>query len=149
MNVPKLGQLILNGELPFSTDTKCVPVHCESPACMADLSSFRVVHLVESLEAHCPRCGLSGSLVLCDYTHLIVRNQFGPILGSDGHRYNFVCGLARKAFSGNPRNPTFPVHYTTIPHVSDCPDCLLEYGILRPGDYTLPLLPNPSLPEAT
>jgi len=106
------------------------PYHCESPACKQDFTTFTRTYYLDSPDAPCPSCKLSGHMVLCETIHLIVPDRKGPMWAPETQKnYQFVCKEAQKNFvlypPGHPRYPTF---YSTVPKVVTCEQCLLEYG---------------------
>lgn len=104
--------------------------HCESPACKQDISTFNRTYYLDSPEAPCPLCGLTGHLVRCEVIHLIVPERTGPIHSQmTNTNYNFMCASARKRFvMYPPGHPMHPVFYTASPQAATCKECLIELG---------------------
>lgn len=111
-----------------------IAVHCESPACTQDITTYTRTYQVDSLRAPCPLCGLSGYLVPCERIHLIALDPKGPLRsGEDGKRYAFLCAKANDGFKKHARHKDHPVHFTAVPRACTCVDCLLAYGAKQIG----------------
>jgi len=104
--------------------------HCESPACKQDLSTYTKTYYLESAEAPCPLCGLSGHLVVCEVIHLIVPSRNGPMYAPEtGGNYKFLCKTAQRNFTLYPQNhPNHPMFYSPLIKAVTCEECLIEYG---------------------
>jgi hypothetical protein len=104
--------------------------HCESPACKLDVSTFTKTYYLDSPEAPCPSCGLSGHLVQCERIHLIVPMRNGPIHSKvENKNYGFLCHRAQKNFVlYPPGHPMYPMFYTAVPQAATCQECLIEFG---------------------
>ena len=104
--------------------------HCESPACKLDVSTFTKTYYLDSPEAPCPSCGLSGHLVQCEIIHMIVPDKKGPMWAPEtGLNYRFLCDEAQKNFIRYPPGHSLhPTYYTPVPKAVTCEKCLIEYG---------------------
>lgn len=104
--------------------------HCESPACKRDITTFTKTYYLDSLQAPCPKCNMSGYLVACDTIHFLVPSQNGTVtFGKGNKRFRFLCAKANQAFKlfppGHPKHPNL---YAVTPRGVTCEDCLIEYG---------------------
>lgn len=104
--------------------------HCESPKCRTDLSTFSKTYYLDSPQAPCPKCGISGYLVMCDVIHFLVRDSHGGVTFGGGKlRHRFLCSKANRDFKlfppGHPKHPNL---YTMTPRGVTCEDCLIEFG---------------------
>lgn len=93
---------------------------CRNPECSEENGEFHFV--VEHDHFVCPKCKadrapMIGSLVL---THLMIRNEAGPILGEGGLRYALGCDMKR-AYLATMTNEEAA---TDNPKVANCPGCL-------------------------
>lgn len=104
--------------------------HCQSPACKQDVSTFTKTYYLDSPEAPCPLCGLSGHMVLCEIIHMIVLSRNGPMFVPEtGNRYKFLCKTAQRNFMlYPPGHPNYPVFHSPLPKAVTCEECLIEYG---------------------
>lgn len=104
--------------------------HCESPACKLDVSTFTKTYYLDSPEAPCPTCNLSGHMVLCEVIHLIVPDRNGPMWSAETNRnYQFACRDAQRNFVlYPPGHSMYPMFYSVIPNAVTCEQCLIEHG---------------------
>lgn len=115
-----------------------IPVKCISPACKLNADNYRKTFQVDSLEAPCPSCGMSGHLLACEYVHLVVRDRFGHMESRiDGHRYKFACSYANEMFKRSHNTPGFPRMYSPNLSVCTCPYCLKELGAVESNGVLL------------
>lgn len=94
---------------------------CRNPECR-EVSNEEFHFVVEHDNFSCPKCGANkapmvGVLVL---THLLIRNQAGPILGSGGLRYALGCDMKR-AYLATVSNQEAA---TDNIEIANCPGCL-------------------------
>jgi hypothetical protein len=73
-------------------------------------------------EKVCPKCGSSDPLTvgLLVLTHLLVRDNHGPIRGAAGLRWKFACDPKRAVLA----TETNLEAATGVPSVANCPGCL-------------------------
>lgn len=105
---------------------------CRNPECRENGREFEFQ--VEHDNFSCPKCGadrapMIGLLVL---THLLVRNDQGPIIGSGGLRWSLACDEER-AYLATVTNKEAA---TDNAKVANCPGCLqvaLQRKLIKPA----------------
>jgi len=95
--------------------------YCLNPECLEDSAQSRFEFDVDHDRFCCPKCGgrdgpMVGLLVL---THLLVRDQGGPIVGQFG-RFKLACHNSR-AYLATVTNLEAA---TSDPSIANCPGCL-------------------------
>ena len=100
---------------------------CRNPECAEDGKEFHFT--VEHDLFSCPKCGANtspmiGVLVL---THLLVRDESGPIIGAGGLRWALACSEDR-AYLATATNQEAA---TDNLHLINCPGCVA--GALKRG----------------
>jgi len=94
---------------------------CRNPECR-EVSNEEFHFVVEHDHFACPKCGANkspmvGTLVL---THLLIRNEAGPIIGHGGLRWALGCDAVR-AYLATTTNQEAA---TDNPQLANCPGCL-------------------------
>ena len=105
---------------------------CRNPECRENGKEFEFV--VENDHFACPKCGadrspMIGLLVL---THLLVRDNAGPINGAGGLRWALACAQDR-AYLATVTNKEAATDNVKI---ANCPGCLAvaeQRNLLKPG----------------
>lgn len=109
--------------IPSDRTTKQVPRgYCLNPECRERSEDSRYEFEAKHDHFACPKCCNTdpmgvGLLVL---THLLVRDQAGPIRGSGGSRWKFACDSKRAILA----TETNLEAATGVPEVANCPGCL-------------------------
>lgn len=111
--------------------------YCLNPECLEDSTDSRFEFNVDHDQFCCPKCGgrdspMVGLLVL---THLLIRDQRGPIKGQMG-RFKLACNQ-RRAYLATFTNLEAA---TSDPRIANCPGCLdvaRKAGIEVPQGFEL------------
>jgi hypothetical protein len=79
--------------------------YCLNPECLESSTDSRYEFDVDQDKFSCPKCGSDSPLMvgLLVLIHFLVRDQRGPVHGSEGARYRFACD-PRRSHLATPTN---------------------------------------------